>query len=237
MKNYNTYSSVLESFSEIHHVLESSSFSSINRMPLTPLQEWANTYKQSYVPLSKTNFGFQLPQTIINGLQDMQLNSTDFLSRLQNILNNDESDYVIVNEKPVKEIGIPDSFGFRVGNYRFKMNTGTFLSIVFFLIGYVIPSESTVNTNQVQIYVQTSQQPSYILDSLFKSVDTSPSVHTDFIEFVREIVEAVLGAAEYLNTPPECSPESVEGPEESVATSLQAADNMKTSDNTESGNQ
>lgn len=221
----NNYLSLSESFSEIHRLSESisSSLGCANRMPLTPLQEWANTYKQTYAPISKIDFGLRLPESIFKGVQDIQFNISDLLPHLQNIVSSEEPDYVIIDEQPIKEIGIPSDLFFRVGNYRLKMNTGIFISIVFFLLGYAIPSKPPVNTTQVQIYMQTSQQPGRLLESLFDSIDTSLSIHTNSIKSIQEILNAVRQAAEEFG--------------ESVGLSDLSDDNFGTTENIEPNRQ
>ena len=59
-----------------------------------------------------------------------------------------------------------------------------------------IPSKPPVNTTQVQIYMQTSQQPGRLLESLFDSIDTSLSIHTNSIKSIQKILNAVRQAAE-----------------------------------------
>lgn len=111
----------------------------------------------------------------------------------------DESDYVIVDEKPVKEISVPDTLAIPAGNYRVKIKTEYFIAILFGILSLIvsiassiIASSSSLNTDRIQeeqIYIQTQQWQNQILNRLLDSVDASSSTQAEAL-YVKLLIES-----------------------------------------------
>ncbi|MCI9583351.1 MAG: hypothetical protein HFG46_06665 [Clostridium sp.] len=148
----------------------------------------------------------------------------------------DESDYVIVDEKPVKEISVPDTLAIPAGNYRVKIKTEYFIAILFGILSLIvsiassiIASSSSLNTDRIQeeqIYIQTQQWQNQILNRLLDSVDASSSSQAEAIEALREAVQSQTEALDM-------QAQAVEALQEAVDSFQESADSINKSEDTE----
>ena len=137
----------------------------------------------------------------------------------------DESDYVIVDEPHIKEICLPDNLIIPIGNYRFKIRTDIFLSIISLILSVVLSlvssaasSASAAKSEEERLHYEQIQTEALLwqnemLRDLLQSVDTSCSSQTEAIKELQEAVEANTNA--------------LEDPEESVDNVNTSANNVR----------
>lgn len=141
-------------------------------------------------------------------------------------------DYVTVDKSVVKEYNIPDSIAIPIGHNRIKMKTSDFIALIalisqfIFAIISLIPSVPTeaetkqIQAEEAQILLLESQNQ--MLCDLFHNIDLSSSSQAEFLQSLKESVEAQSSAISDL--------------EESLDSIQQSLDNMSESENTESEN-
>ena len=117
---------------------------------------------------------------------DEEIQSSDVLSN---------DDYVIIDEKPIKEWEIPDEAILRIGHNRLKIKTSDLISIIIFLLTFVLsifmdvkpshqnPTEFEKKQYQIEI-IQTQ-----LLYDLLHNADVSSSSQADFLQSLIENVE------------------------------------------------
>lgn len=143
-----------------------------------------------------------------------------------------DNDFVTVDEAAVKEYDISDSIAIPIGHNRIKMKTSDFIALVslisqliFAIIGLIpsAPTEAEMKQRQAeetQILLLESQNQ--ILRELFHNIDLSSSSQAEFLQSLKESVEAQSTAISDL--------------EESLDSIQQSLDSMSESENTESEN-
>lgn len=150
---------------------------------------------------------------------DEEIQSSDVLSN---------DDYVIIDEKPIKEWKIPDEAILRIEHNRLKMKTSDLINIIIFLLNFVLsifinvepshqsPTEFEKKQYQIEI-IQTQ-----LLYDLLHNADVSSSSQADFLQSLIENVEVQKAELPDL--------------EEYLDSIQQSIDNRNESENTESEN-
>lgn len=191
-------------------------------------------------------------QQTIQSLQN-NLSSSTFISSCAELVNNtanlgdnnyDESDYVIVDEHPIKEICIPDSLAVPIGKYRVKIKTDQFIAIIFGILSLIVSfmsfisaSPDTDQRQEEQIYIQTQQWQNQILNRLLDSIDASFSSQAKAIEALRKAVGAQSEAVEVQSQALDVQAQAVEALREAADSSQQSDDNTNKSESIECNEQ
>ncbi len=214
----------------------------LNQMSYSPIQESSGLYSNIFASVqerldSLTN-GYA--SSLATALQNPAILVADF----QNILSPDivlnldsstfeESDYVIVNERPMKEICVPDILAIPVGNYRVKIKTGHFISILFGVLSLIVsfilsvPSLHVNQTQKEQIYIQVQQWQGQMLEQLYESIDTSSSTQAETINAIKEIAEAQIKAAEAQTKAAETQTKAAEAQIKAAEAQIKAAEALE----------
>ena len=252
----------------------------------TPLQEWADMYKNTYTPIQNMALGAQLPETISVSANICQLAAAfadnpflkepqimqginKILPSLQDIISSNisqafencpsfpsdqliaileplfvdaddiepsEPDYVIVNERPIKELCVPDTLFIPLGDFRIKIKTDLFVNILFGIFGFVlsivlsIVSSSNVDSsasNADSIMNQVSDWPVRIIDSLLDSIDTLSSSQAEAIEAFQTAFEAQARTAEAQEKAAEAQIKAAESQERAAEAQIKAAESQE----------
>ena len=200
----------------------------LGQMAYSPIQEWAESYMKilapiqemldnlADIPIASVAAAFQDPSVLATSFQEIippdiaqnfenlntffveQFSTTfDFLISSNSA---NESDYVIVNEKPFKEICVPDSLAIPIGNYRVKIKTEHFITILVgvlsFIAGFItsIPSLNVSQVQEEQICIQAQQWQNHLLEQIFESIDASFSTQAESLNAFKETKEAQIKA-------------------------------------------
>lgn len=101
-----------------------------------------------------------------------------------------DDDYVIVDEKPIKEIDISETMTIPLGNNRVRMKTSDFINLLLIIVTALslVKDFFNVSTNvqPVQQLIEVEQETNDILYNLLDSIDSSNSANPESVELLKE---------------------------------------------------
>lgn len=143
------------------------------------------------------------------------LHSVDFSTLFSEADKNSDTekgadDYITTDSPIIREISIPDEYVFPVGNYRIRISAGHFWVIIGCIIAFLnwrfpvtaspetppqnpIPISDVSDSQDLQKDASLLYKQNRILLDIFESVDITMSSQTDFIEEVKNYLQAVDG--------------------------------------------
>lgn len=123
-------------------------------------------------------------------LSDILKNSTDvFNSFSESQEDDDVDDYVVIPEKSVKEINIPDTIAIPIGNLKIRISTTNFIALIGLLISVFVFASDHIDSNQsakasAEFYAEQNrldEECNQYLEELLKLADYSnSSLREDF---------------------------------------------------------
>lgn len=233
----------------------------LNRMAYSPIQEWGESCAHTFTPFQEifdnlinssavsiaaafqdpsvlaASFQEITPPDILQGFECLNTFFTEqFSAAFASLTSNAdviESDYVIVDEKPIKEMRVPDSLTIPIGNYRIKIRTDHFIAIMFGILTLAATFITSISSSNVelirkeQLCVQTQQWKNQILERLFDTIDMTFSTGAEFINVLKEAAEAQIKAAHKQEEAAEAQERAAQAQEKAAQALEEAADSFR----------
>lgn len=206
-----------------------------------PLEKFSNRFAKEMADTIRTSFDASLAtKELIESIRHICIapefinvpkgHTYDFPEDLGGLPADD--DFVTVDEVAVKEYEVPDSIAIPIGHGRTKMKTSDFIALlslisqlILAIIGLLPSAPTEAETKQIQVeeaQIVLLESQNQMLWNLLHDIDTASSSQAEFLQSLKESVEAQ-------NT-------AISGLEESLDSIQQSLDSMSESENTESEN-
>lgn len=131
----------------------------------------------------------------VSDLSDIVNSSATAFSSLADYHTSDDSDYVILNETPIRELNVPEKITIAVGHNRVRMSTSIFITLITFVIASFIGIASFIadriefnsNAEDTAQLLEYEREQTFYLREIFNSLDTSNSSQKEFLEDTRSV--------------------------------------------------